>query len=268
MHEQLIKATPANIAKVQVQTAQTEQRSDRSRSPPRRIVAFLRNPVQIADRTYTSADLTYAYWRRLSEDFTPQKDFLKQLYPHTRDNDCIMVEQTHTYFVHDVPYHYSVSGVWKVFFDDVDSPKTALLVLERAKDRGLQNILSSVYNLYIFFVMLKHLNPRSSQFWDALETTLLLAKDYNLQEYEANAARTAMHALLEQGTHKKKPAGPSCYFLALCARCTTDDIQNVWKQNGELEALKGTLLHKRIELYIQALAKWQCESRHTRVRLS
>ena len=179
-----------------------------------------------------------------------------------------MVEQTHTYFVHDVPYQYSVSGVWKVFFDDFDSSKTALLVLERAKDRGLQNILSSVYNLYMFFVMLKQLNPRSSQFWDALETTLLLAKDYNLQEYEANAARTAMHTLIDQGIHKKKPAGRSCYFLALCAHCTTENIQNVWKQNGELEALKGTLLHKRIELYIQELAKWQCESRHTRVRLS
>ena len=204
---QLVKATPANIAKVRVQTTQSEQRSDRSRSPSRRIGSFLHNPVQIADRTYTSANLTYAYWRRLSEDFTPQRDYLEQLYPHPRDNNCIMVEKTHTYFVHDVLYQYSVSDVWKVFFDDFDSSKTALLVLERAKDRGLQNILSSVYNLYMFFVMLKHLHPRSSQFWDALETTLLLAKDYNLQEYEANAARTAMHTLHDQGIHKKITTG-------------------------------------------------------------
>ena len=48
------------------------------------------------------------------------------------------------------------------------------------------------------------MHPRSSQFLDVLEATLLLAKDYNLQEYEANAAGTAMHALLEQGIHKKK----------------------------------------------------------------
>ena len=80
-------------------------------------------------------------------------------------------------------YQYSVSDLWKVFFNDFDSSKTALFVLDRAKTRGLQNILSSVYNLYMFFVMLKHLHPRSSQFWDALEATLLLAKDYNLQEY-------------------------------------------------------------------------------------
>ena len=88
---------------------------------------------------------------------------------HILEITTAMVEKTHTYFVHDVPYQYSVSDVWKVFFDDFDSSKTALFVLDRAKTRGLQNILSSVYNLYMFFVMLKHLHPRSSQFWDALE---------------------------------------------------------------------------------------------------
>ena len=90
---QLVKATPIIIVKVRVQTAQSEQRSDRSRSPFRRIGSFLHNPVQIADRTYTSVNLTYAYWRRLSEDFTPQRDYLEQLYPHPRDNNCIMVEK-------------------------------------------------------------------------------------------------------------------------------------------------------------------------------
>ena len=68
-----------------------------------------------------------------------------------------MVEKTHTYFVHGVLYQYSVSDVWKVFFDDFDSSKTALFVLDRAKTRGLfHNFFAQFETFHIGIPVLKY----------------------------------------------------------------------------------------------------------------
>ena len=43
-------------------------------------------------------------------------DYLKILYPHDRDADCVLEESTHTYFVRGCRYDHSVTSVWSVFF--------------------------------------------------------------------------------------------------------------------------------------------------------
>ena len=63
-------------------------------------------------------------------------------------------------------------------------------------------------------------------------------------------------------TGLRKPQGCSCYYLVLCARGTPEDLQEIWKICGQMEALKGALLHKRAELYIQEFGVWQLERNH------
>ena len=78
---------------------------------------------------------------------TVNKDYLKDLYPHPRDYDCYMEERTHTYFAHGCAVAYSVSSVWKVFFNDFDASIKASEMISRARESGLRSMSSSLYNL-------------------------------------------------------------------------------------------------------------------------
>ena len=94
-----------------------------------------------AMETRTCDDLTlpesHSKWKEVASKLEAP-DYLKLLYPHDRDEHCVMEEVQHKYYVHNLPYSYSVSSVWKVFFpefdvtkegdDQLDSRKLGLLV--------------------------------------------------------------------------------------------------------------------------------------------
>ena len=235
----------------------------RSRSPLRAVRLFHAPTPQCE-----VLDLTHKYWSDVSNQRHRPTDFLKTMYPHPRDGDCVLNELSHKYLVHGNEYKYSVSSVWKVFFETFDSANTATFVLHRAAEQGLRDISSTVYNLYIALLMIKKMIPDSPSFWGAFEQTLATAKEYNVNDEDTAEMRQSMRCLLAQSTTKPKPTGRSCYFLVFCAQFTADDLETMWQIHGDVEALKGTILHKRIELYIQALAQWQYESRRSYVPLA
>ena len=98
-------------------------------------------------------------------------DHLKRLYPHVRDNDCFLREDTHTYYVHGQKYKYSVSSVWKVFFPEFDDSHADRMIV-KATNSGLVNLEASLYWLYMHFTMLDRIDPGSAAFWTKTETTL------------------------------------------------------------------------------------------------
>lgn len=74
---------------------------------------------------------------------------------------------------------------------------------------------------------------------------------------------TALSIVSELIENSRKPSEKSCYYLVF-TRMHQLGIQGadmaavltgVWDKSGKIEALKGTYLHKRIELYINALVK-------------
>ena len=74
----------------------------------------------------------YDEWRR-SGDHVIQSDHLKELYPHPRDADCVLNDVSHEYFIKGSKYPISVSGVWKVFFQEFDSVAMSSRVLQNAE---------------------------------------------------------------------------------------------------------------------------------------
>ena len=235
----------------------------RSRSPVREL-----RPLHLPTPNRRVIDMTHKHWQSASDQRVRHLDFLKAMYPHARDSDCVLNESTHTYLVHGETYKYSVSSVWKVFFETFNSANTAAFVLQRAAEEGLRDISTTVYNLYMALLMLKQLMPDSHSFWAAFEETLTTATEYNVHDEQIAEMRQSMRDLLSQSSTKAKPSGSSCYFLVFCANMTANDLQTVWHIHGEVEALKGTILHKRIELYIQALAEWEYTSHKRYVPLA
>lgn len=193
-------------------------------------------------------------------------DFLQQLYPHARDADCFMQEATHTYYVHGTAYKRSVSGVWKVFFEEFDSA-TADRCMQKAQE-GLRDQTASVYWLYMYLAVRKRLEPGSPEFWQAADSALLGARIfYKTGGLEARWTPETLHAKLQAllASGAGKPKTGSCYFLAACAGCSVAELRELWNFNGNLESLKGTLLHKQAELYMQAMGQWQLQRARNRV---
>ena len=69
----------------------------------------------------------------------------------------------------------------------------------------------------------------------------------------------------------QKPRGPSCYYLVLLhtAHHSSEEqaiqIAETWSIHAKLESLKGTYLHKKIELYINAMVRPMQRSQTLRV---
>jgi len=202
-----------------------------------------------------------------------QVDYLRLLYPHPRDADCTMDEITHTYHVLGERYPCSVSAVWKVFFPVFKDGLAAALSLKSAKTKGIKNMASSVYNLVQFLSLHEQLNPNEDAFLH--RTRLALAEADRLYElegwaknWEARQALEEVRAVIAIPGLGKKPVGRDrCYFLALCAGCTPESLRSTWKIGGELEAFKGTYLHKQAELLMQEMGAYQLEQGNQKTAL-
>jgi hypothetical protein len=213
-------------------------------------------------------DCRHETWVRMRRG-TPTCDHLKALYPHKRDNDCFLQEDTHTYYVHGQKYKYSVSSVWKVFFPEFDESHADRMIV-KATNSGPVNLEVSLYWLYMHFTMLDRIDPGSAAFWKKTETTLRVAKDHCASLRTGSFEIATCHKVMRdfvQGVQPKKPKGPSCYFLPYCAGYSAAAIREVWQLNGQLESLKGTILHKQAELFIQEFALWQLEQGRQQVSM-
>ena len=192
----------------------------------------------------------------------PPRDTLQQLYPHARDPDCYMEELSHTYYVRGEAYGCSVSGVWKVFFEEFD-PSTAALMFRKAEAEGVRSLEASIYWLYMHLFMHKRLDPRQARFWEEVAAASSAAlrfyalADWAPSEWTAATIKAGLEGLLSSGA--RKPKGKSCYFLPMCAGCDAAALTEIWGWNGALESFKGTLFHKQAELYLQELGAWQLE---------
>lgn len=178
-------------------------------------------------------------------------DYLKKLYPHALDDDCYMDERSHKYYVHGKPYLYSVSGVWEVFFERFDGESISSSCIDKAK-KGVCNEEMSLYNLASLFSFVEKLDPNSGR-WDE-RTREVLGDVYTPEK---------LQSLRGYASGKGKPAGCACYHYAWRTGLDVDVLQGMWKINGDTEAFKGTIMHKRAELFLQSLARWQYErNRH------
>lgn len=194
------------------------------------------------------------------------RDYLKELYPHCRDDHCFMEELTHTYYVHGVRYGCSVSGVWKVFFEEFDKHKPQEII--RKAEGGMVNLRSSLYWLALHLKFLDRVLLGSPGFWSKVDEALLAADAYAALQrlhFDPRLAREEMQRLLSTGL--RKPAGRSCYFLVFCAGFSGADVSKAWAMHGQLESLKGTLLHKQAELCMQEFGAWQLQEGRSRVPL-
>ena len=215
--------------------------------------------------------LDHATWVSKGENVA-EKDFLKMLYPHARDGDCFLEEATHTYFVHNASYNCSVSSVWKVFFEEFNSKQKAKEILQKAEVEGVRSFASSLYNLYVYLLMEKRFTPDSDDFFPAVVAALGEAmRYYNDKKWtwcytSVDDGVAQMKELIAGGCLKPKKC-KSCYFLTMNAGCSSTDLCRVWEMNGSLESFKGTLLHKRAELYMQELAAWQIEQGRSHVTI-
>ena len=119
-------------------------------------------------------DLRHETWVRMGSG-TPPCDHLKALYPHVRDNDCFLQEDTHTYYVRGEKYKYSVSSVWKVFFPDFDESHADRMIA-KARNAGLVNLEASLYWLYMHFTMLDRIDPGFATFWKKWKPRCMLPR--------------------------------------------------------------------------------------------
>lgn len=202
-------------------------------------------------------------------------DRLQRLYPHPRDQDCYLDDKLHRYLVHGQPYSLSVSGWWKMFFEDFDPKQVSERIVKRhldtpgfrssasdaAGDISQSVLASSVYN---FAQHVRIFERRSDEeFLDQLRAVAGVAK----HDYEGRCGRApfAVETIVDLGRHflldPQKAGGPSCYYLMFLytASCTPEgqaaQIAQTWELHGSLESLKGTFMHKKIELFINAMAR-------------
>ena len=185
-----------------------------------------------------------------------------------------MDEKLHQYYVHGEPYSLSVSGWWKLFFEEFDAQRMSERIVQRhlatpgfrasASGTSLlgevpESILaSSIYNFAQHIrVFQRH---GDNDFLDALRAVTLAAKD----DYACRCAcfPFSVERVIELGRHflmdPQKPQGPSCYYLMLLYTASCDpeaqatQIARTWDLHGRMESLKGRYLHKKIELFINA----------------
>ena len=159
-----------------------------------------------------------------------------------------------------------------VFFEDFDAIVKAKELIGKAESTGIRSFDSSIYNLYKYILMARQTTPRCHSFWPLVESSIQSAMDYYQDknwtwEYpELQEATASMKNMISAGCMKPERCR-SCYFLAMAAGCSGDDLCLVWAMNGALESFKGTILHKRVELYMQELAAWQLEQGRSHVTL-
>ena len=131
----------------------------------------------------------------------------------------------------------------------------------------------SLYWLFMHVTILDRFEPGSDAFWEKVDSALAVAAASSLSsssapdEFNVEEAREALSSNMHAWP-QHKPTGYSCYFLPFCAGYGAEDVRRLWQFNGNLESLKGTLLHKQAELFIQELAHWQVEAGKKHVPLS
>jgi len=181
------------------------------------------------------------------------------------------------YHVHGEEYSRSVSWCWQQYFQEFNALDMSEGIVRRADscpgfrmdNWGLvqKNVLaSSVFNLAQRCMVLLRLS--SYDFMSALKAVASCAsEDYKKRRV---ACPFSTEEIIEAGrqvaANMRKPDGPSCYYLVLLhtSNATQDskaaDIRETWEISGRLEALKGTYLHKKIELFINALSECMMHS--------
>lgn len=199
-------------------------------------------------------------------------DRLQKLYPHPRDQDCYLDDRLHKYYVHGARYDLSVSGWWKMYFEEFDATRVSERIVQRqlgtpgfraspSGDISESALASSIYN---FAQHIRVFERRGdSDYLEALQAVALAARD----DYARHGACCPFPVgqIVEVGhqflVNPQKPDGVSCYYLVLLytSNCGPEvqavQLARTWDIHGSLESLKGTYLHKKIELFINAMAR-------------
>ena len=182
-----------------------------------------------------------------------------------------MDEKLHKYFVSGQEYPLSVSGWWNKFFSDFEPTGVSEAIVRRQLDTpGFRTcsgevtaatLASSVYNFAQRIRILERHDDE--EYLDALWSVASTA----VATYASRGVSCpfSVECIVEQGrrflTDPQKPDGPSCFYLVLLYTAARGpdqqavDIARTWDLNGSLESLKGTYMHKKIELFINAMAK-------------
>lgn len=194
-----------------------------------------------------------------SAEVAPPETLLR-IYKHARDGQCVLDEREHKYLVRGLPYQISVSGVWAEMFPRFDVEKKTLEIVRRTlrtpgvkKIRGKLCVESSAWN----FVQVCNIGLalRVDETLELLGEVLEGSPDEILSEVVAELVNGFLVPSAQ------KPEGPSCYYFALraCHSRSEEEMTGIlattWEMSGQMESLKGTILHKRAELYIDALAQ-------------
>ena len=198
-------------------------------------------------------------------------DRLQCLYPCLRDKDCHLDDKHHKYFVHGETYSLSVSGWLKRYFEEFDAHRVSENVVRRHVERpgfrinasgeaSKNTLFSSVYNFAQHIRVFQKQND--NDFFNALRVVAITAQeDYACRD---SCSPFSVEQILDTGRRVlmdlRKPQGPSCYYpVPLCITSCSAEVQasqiaETWDLHGSLESLKGTYLHKKIELFINAMA--------------
>ena len=204
-------------------------------------------------------------------------DRLQKIYPNAKDTDITLDERTHKYVVKGQEYLFSVSTWCKCFFNDFDSGETGANIIRRYRQtpgfrRAFDSeadamvpeeiLKSSVYNLKQHICILEE---QSSEFFlDALQSTLKRA----VIEYKSRSCFIPFNVEqvqafgVELTKRNQKPVGMSCYYLVTVyndRKPYDEQISNLlqtWEIAGKIESLKGSFLHKKIQLFINALGEY------------
>jgi len=158
-----------------------------------------------------------------------------------------------------------------MFFEEFDAQRTSERIIQRYIEspgfRGSVSgevpetiLVSSIYNLAQHVRVLERRGD--GDFLSELRAAVLAAKvDYLSRDTCLHLSEEYVDELGRNFlADPKKPQGPSCYYLVLLytANCgpqaQADQIARTWDAHGSLESLKGTYLHKKIELFINAMA--------------
>ena len=122
-------------------------------------------------------------------------------------------------------------------------------------------LLSSVYNLA------QHIQVFEKRDDDAFLNCLYEVAIVAQTDYAHRGAQLpfSIERILEVGKQllvdMRKPTSRSCYYLMLLytasksAEVQAAQIVRTWEMHGKIESLKGTYLHKKIELFINAMAR-------------
>jgi len=164
-----------------------------------------------------------------------------------------------------------------MFFEEFDPEAMSERIVQKQLDRpGFQslalgdassseisesNLASSVYNLALCVLALERRGDE--EFLDELRAVAIAAKG----DYARCCGRVpfSVEGIVSFGQRflmdLHKPHGPSCYYLVLLYTASygpeaqAAQIAQTWHLHGRLESLKGTYLHKKIELFINAMAR-------------